>query len=553
VVCAGSNATFSVAATGAAPLCYQWLFDAVNIAGATNSSLTVTNVQSAQTGSYSVLVFGGSVALSSNALLSLAVAPALAAQPQSQSILQGGQAVFSVTVTGTPPFSYQWMLNGTNLPARIINTFAGNGFGADTGLGAYSGDGGPATNASLNVPLDVAVDCAGNVFLADSENARVRKVGTNGIITTVAGDGTWGYSGDGQAATNAELNYPSGIALDAKGDLFIADEYNDAIREVNASGLITTVTNGLFLMFRVAVDGSGNLFIAEQSNKVLKLSTNGVMTIVAGTGQTGFSGDGGTATNATLNDPCSVAVDAAGNVFIADAGNNRIRQVNANGIITTVAGNGTAPYAGDGGAATNASLNAPAYVTVDATGDLFIADGANGRIREVSTGGIITTVAGNGTNGFSGDGGDATLASLYYPNAVAVDAAGNLFISDYVNQRIRKITSTQGPTLTISGVNANNAGNYQVVVTGMGGSVTSSVAPLSVYTTPAATLGLAPNMAGNQFGISVAGVPGFSYALQASTDLVNWASLCTNTSPFVFSDTNTAAFPQRYYRTVYLP
>jgi hypothetical protein len=724
-VCAGSNAAFSVSAAGAAPLAYQWLFDGVDIAGATNSALTVANVQSAQAGTYSVLVTNvGGATLSSNALLSLAVAPALAAQPQSQSILAGGQATFSITVTGTPPFSYQWMLNGTNLPAGLISTLAGNGVGAGTGLGGYSGDGGPATNASLNVPLDVAVDGAGNVFLADAENARIRKVGTNGIITTAAGNGTWGYSGDGQAATNAELNYPSGIALDAKGDLFLADEDNDAIREVKASGVITTLTNGPFLMFRVARDSSGNLFIAEQANQVLKLGSNGVMTVVAGTGQTGFSGDGGTATNATLNDPCGVAVDANGNLYIADAGNNRIRAVNPNGIITTVAGNGAAAYAGDGGVATNASLSQPAYVAVDAAGDLFIADGANGRIREVNASGIITTVAGNGTNGFSGDGGDATQASLYYPNAVAVDAARNLFISDYVNQRIRRVTSTQGPTLTINGVNANNAGNYQVVVTGMAGSVTSSVAVLtallppaittqpasqtlavggtavfsvatsgsspisyqwfvdstnviagadeaslvltnvqledsggyfvvvsnaygeatsvvatltvelppaisvqpqslallvgqdadflvsatgaaplsyqwqcngtnlvaatddvltlfdvgtveagaysviisnavgcvtssnallSVYLTPAATLGPAASLAGNQFQFSVAGVPGFTYAVQASTDLINWVSLCTNTSPFVFADTKTAAFPQRYYRSVYLP
>ena len=218
-------------------------------------------------------------------------------QPTNQVVLNGGTATFGVVAGGTGPFSYQWQLNGTNLPNGIITTVAGNG------TDGYSGDGGAATNAELNRSLlawrwTPPATCS----LRMTYNKRIRKVGTNGIITTVAGNGTQGYSGDGGAATNAELNYPAGVAVDATGNLFIADSINNRIR---------------------------------------KVGTNGIITTVAGNGTAGYSGDGGAATNAELNDPSGVAVDATGNLFIADDDNNRIRKVGTNGIITTVAGNGT--------------------------------------------------------------------------------------------------------------------------------------------------------------------------------------------------------------------
>jgi sugar lactone lactonase YvrE len=250
----------------------------------------------------------------------------------------------------------------------------------------------------------VAVDAAGNLYIADTGNFRVRKVSAaTGVITTVAGNGTEGYSGDGGAATSAEVSLLGGLAVDAAGNLYIADEGNSCIREVMAS--------------------------------------TGVITTVAGNGTPGYSGDGGPAVSAALSYPSGVAVDGAGNLFIADTGNNRVREVSAsNGVITTVAGNGIADFSGDGGNATSAALYGPQGVAVDSTGNLFIADTFNSRIRKVSASTeVITTVAGNGTFGYSGDGGPAPLAALYNPQGVAVDAAGNLFIADTQNNRVREV------------------------------------------------------------------------------------------------------------------
>jgi sugar lactone lactonase YvrE len=226
-------------------------------------------------------------------------------------------------------------------------------------------------------------------------------VSTSGTITTFAGNGTQGFSGDGGPATSAGLSYPGGVAVDAAGNLYIADTSNHRVRKVSTSGTITTV---------------------------------------AGNGTFGFSGDDGPATNATLSYPTEVAVDAVGNLYIADTGNLRVRKVSASGTITTVAGNGIYGFSGDGGPATNASLVIPRGVAVDAVGNLYIADYGNSRVRKVSSWGTITTVAGNGSPGFSGDGGPATSAALGYPRGVAVDAAGNLYIADTDNNRVRKVS-----------------------------------------------------------------------------------------------------------------
>jgi uncharacterized protein (TIGR03437 family) len=337
-------------------------------------------------------------------------------------------------------------------PAGVITTVAGNG--------AYkcSGDGGPATAASLYSPMDVAVDAAGNLYIADQRNSRIRKVTPGGTITTVAGNGVQGYSGDGGPATAASLRRPSGVALDAAANLYIADTDSHCIRKVTAGGTITTVAgNGrwgysgdggpptaasLYSPMDVAVDAAGNLYIADQRNsRIRKVTPGGTITTVAGNGVQGYSGDGGPATAASLNLPYGVAVDAAGNVYMADYANRRIRKVTPGGTITTVAGNGLSGYSGDGGPATAASLYGPWDVAVDAAGNLYIADSANQRIRKVSPAGIITTVAGDGRSGFSGDGGPATAASLG-AIGVAVDSAGNLYIADTGNDRIRKILAT---------------------------------------------------------------------------------------------------------------
>src|SRR6267143_711547 len=295
------------------------------------------------------------------------------------------------------------------LPAlsQTINTVAGGG----------AGDGGAATSASLNFPSGVALDASGNLYIADQYNHRIRKVAAaTGIITTVAGNGSPTFAGDGGAATSASLWSPTGVALDASGNLYIADYNNHRIRKVAAA--------------------------------------TGIITTVAGNGGASFAGDGGAATSASLNYPFGVALDASGNLYIADQSNYRIREVAAaTGIITTEAGNGSPGFAGDGGAATSASLSFPRSVALDAGGNLYIADYFNQRIRKVdAASGIITTVAGNGGIGaFAGDGGTATSASLNRPSGVALDASGNLSIADSFKQRIRKVDAASGIITTVAG------------------------------------------------------------------------------------------------------
>jgi sugar lactone lactonase YvrE len=345
----------------------------------------------------------------------------------------------------------------------IISTVAGNG------SPGFSGDGGLATSAGLNYPGDVAVDASGNLYIADIGNQRIRKVSPGGIISTVAGNGSRGFSGDGGVATSASLNNPIGIAVDASGNIYIVDNGNYRIRKVSTSGIISTVAGTgsggfsgdggpataatLYNPYGVAVDGSGNLYIADyQNQRIRKVNTSGIISTVAGNGSFGFSGDGGAATAASLNAPYGVAVDASGNLYIADYGNHRIRKVNTSGIISTVAGTGSQGFSGDGGAATSAKLNYPSDVAVDGSGNLYIADASNQRIRRVFISGNITTVAGNGSFGFGGDGGAATSASLDSPRGVVLDGSGNLYIADYGNHRIRKVSGLTNGSLAITGV-----------------------------------------------------------------------------------------------------
>ncbi len=334
----------------------------------------------------------------------------------------------------------------------VIATAAGNG---DAG---YSGDGGPAASASLNFPMGIAAGPAGSVYVADVDNNRIRKV-ANGVIITVAGTGTDGYSGDGGPATSAQL-IPVGIASDSVGNLYIADTDNNCIRKV-AKGVITTVAGtgtqgysgdgGPAISAQldgpegVTVDSAGNLYIADTGNNTIRKVANGLITTVAGNAIGGYSGDNGPATSAQLLEPSSVAVDSASNLYIADSSNNRIRKV-SNGVIATVAGGGA--LLGDNGAATSALLFFPGGMALDSAGNLYIADTLNYRIRMVSNG-VITTVAGNGTQGFSGDNGPATSAQLYNPDSVAIDSAGNLYIADTLNYRIRKVSN--GVIATVAG------------------------------------------------------------------------------------------------------
>jgi sugar lactone lactonase YvrE len=334
--------------------------------------------------------------------------------------------------------------------AGVISTVAG------TGMEGFGGDGGPAASALFHLPTSVAVDSTGNLYIADSLNSRVRKVTASGVTSTVAGDGTKGFGGDGGQAASAGLNSPVGIAVDASGNLFIADYADQRIRKVTPDGVITTIAgNGaqgfsgdggaaasaqLNEPWGLAVDASDDLFIADLVNhRIRKVTPDGVISTAAGTGVPGPGGDGGPATYARLNYPAGVAVDSKGNLFIADSGNHSIRKVTPAGIIGTIAGNGRPGFSGDGGPAISAQLNGPTGVAIDAAGNLFVVDHNNNRIREITPDGVIRTVAGLGTAGFSGDGGQAISAQLNAPMGVALDNAGDLFVADYDNNRIRKI------------------------------------------------------------------------------------------------------------------
>src|SRR6266699_5548734 len=349
----------------------------------------------------------------------------------------------------------------------LITTFAGNGTAGPIG------DGGPATSASLIGPAGVAVDGAGNVFIAEFVGCRIRRVDAQtGTISTVAGNGVPGFGGDGGPATSASLHDPHGVTVDDAGNLFIADGYNYRIRRVDAStGLIGTIAgNGTYgfsgdggpatsaslsIPWGAGLDTSGNLLIADTDTSHIRrvnLAT-GVIDTIGGNGWIGFSGDGGLSTGASLYSPMGLAVDPAGNVLIAESGNSRVRRVNVTtGTIETVAGNGLAGFGGDGGPATDASLNEPIGIAVGPGGDLFIADHTNFRIRRVEAAtGTITTVAGDGSQGFTGDGGPATSARLNYPFGIAVDSSGTLFIADTQNFRIRRVDAGTGIINTVAG------------------------------------------------------------------------------------------------------
>jgi uncharacterized protein (TIGR03437 family) len=403
----------------------------------------------------------------------------------------------------------------------VITTFAG------TGAQGYSGDGGPATSATLgasasfNAQGGIAVDSSGNLYIADFGNNAVRRV-SNGIITTVAGNGTAGFSGDNGPATSAELNGPTGVAVDSAGNLYIADFNNNRIRKV-ANGNITTiagtgvngcdaggpalsfrvtlpraiavdaagnlyiadwfcarvlrVVNGVVSIFAgsgnpgfadgpaaqarfrynygVAVDAQGNVYVADSANERIRMISKGVVNTLVGNGNAGFSGDNGPATNGELNSPTGVGVDSLGNLYIADFGNNVVRKV-ANGIITTIAGGGTAT---NGGSATGAFLNGPTGVAIDPVGNAYVADTGNHRVLKVS-GGVYSTVAGNGSAGYSGDSGPATSAQLHSPTYLALDSAGAVYISDSGNHAIRKVAN--GSITTVAGTGTPGYDNDNV-------------------------------------------------------------------------------------------
>jgi uncharacterized protein (TIGR03437 family) len=369
-----------------------------------------------------------------------------------------------------------WIADGVRVrrvdPAGAIATMAGDGYVH------FVGDGGPATTAQLFQPSALALDSAGNLFIADSGTERIRQVRRDGTITTLAGNGTAARgAADGGPAGNVPLNTPMGVAMDSDGNVLVADTYNHRVLLVAPSRALRAVagtgtggaspegTAPLVAQLRgpraVCADHGGNVYIVDTSNhRVLRLPPGGTLQTAAGNGSRGSAGDEGAARLAQLNTPSACATDSGGNLFIADTANHAIRRVSPAGVISTVAGTGAAGASGDDGAATAARLDSPRGVAVDDLGDIFIADTGNQRIRQVTPDGVIHSIAGTGAAGFAGDGSPATAALLNAPQGLFLDGAGDLYFADSGNNRIRRLVPEQpapAPVIQPAAVTVVNA------------------------------------------------------------------------------------------------
>ena len=489
-------------------------------------------------------------------------------------------------------------------PSRIISTVAGDGiYGRGT-------NGVLATKSELTPPQAVVVDSAGNLYIADSVFSVVHKVTTStGIISIYAGSEEAGYLGDGGLATAAKLNSPRGLALDSAGNLYIADTNNNVVREVNAkTGIITTVagdgtgagpgedvtcsaktdgvlatTTSLCEPDSLAFDSTGDLYIVDSGNNVVRKvnATTRIITTVAGNGSYGFTGDGGLAVNASFANPAGIALDHSGNLYIADESNCAIRKVTAStGVVTLISGalpnstsgGATCGFHGDGGPASSALLNYPRALTFDTAGNLYIADGNNLVVRVIAAANsYIYTVAGSyitdgtgasalsfGYYGYTGNGGPATLAEMTYPNSVAVDAAGNLYIADTENFAIRKVTS--GPVATTA--TPIIAPGSKTITAPTTVTITSPVAGAAIYYTVNGTM---PTTSSTKYSapFTVSGsdvVTAFAvssgqasdaavaYYFDAPTPVIAPATeIITKSTPIAITDTNASA--HIYYTT----
>jgi len=418
----------------------------------------------------------------------------------------------------------------------LITTIAGKTAPGGAPLRGYSGDEGPGTQALLALAnlqntcdpnrfeqlVQITVDAAGNVYFPDGDNQRIRMIDPNGIIHTIAGSGDKPATnsacdpttpvGDGGPPLQAKFLNPSAVTLDPTGAVTIADQQDERIRQVKNGVINTIVGNGKHLFYvpnapatispldwpgSVAYGPDKLLYFAElHGNRVAKIDSNNNIITVAGTGFPGYDGDNKAATSAQLTSPAGIAFDASGNLYIADQGNHRVRKVTPDGVIHTVAGNGTAGFSGEGSSATSASLNRPMSVASDSKGNLYIADTLNNRIRKVDASGIITTFAGDGGQGRGPDNVAATASSLYYPAGVAVDSSGNnIYIADWQNYLIRKVTLSSGPVIGGAILNAASFAPYPV-----------PVAPGSLIAIPGANLTQeATALAGSPWPGSLAG------------------------------------------------
>ncbi len=372
------------------------------------------------------------------------------------------------------PADLIYVADGWNQKVKVVD-LSGN-INTVAGPGGYAGEGGPGSGATLSYPSQIAVDGAGSAYIPQCRFERVLKVSAAGVVTTFAGTGVNGFSGDGAPATAARFSCPEAVAVDRFGAVYIGDRFNGRIRKVALDGTITTVAGGgaggdgspataasLGSVASIGIDPFGNLFIVE-GNRVRKVNASGIIQAFAGTGTQGFSGDGGPATAATLYSPEGIAFDVLGNVYISDRYNQRIRVVNAAGVISTFAGTGNRGYRNDGGPATSAELDTPSQLAFDAHGRLYITDQggccatpSGNRIRRVSASGIITTVVGAGSTGHSGDGGSPLLAEFHYPQGTAVATSGRVFIADTQNRRVRVTSPLFTPCVYNLGSNSANA------------------------------------------------------------------------------------------------
>ncbi|MES2837314.1 MAG: T9SS type A sorting domain-containing protein [Bacteroidota bacterium] len=329
--------------------------------------------------------------------------------------------------------------------------------GSGVSLG-FSGDGANANDALLYNPYATAVDKMGNVYIADYLNHRIRKIDTLGIITTIAGSGTIsGYAGDGALATNALLNSPNAIVVDTLGNIYFTELKNNCVRKVNTSGIISTHNNTINNPSAICIDKNQNLYVADYLNhQIKKIDVLGNITVVAGNGTIGFGGDGLLAINAQLNYPEGVAADVLGNIYVSDTQNKRIRKVATDGVITTVAGNGNSGFSGDGALAIGAELNTPRGITCDTLGNVYFADSNNNRIRKVDAQGNITTIL--------GEIGLSESVELSIPIGVSLDAKGNLYIADTFNSAVQKLTAPITPTEETTAIKSTIENTNGIVV-----------------------------------------------------------------------------------------